>query len=312
MPPPADMLAVPIAPPAGRAQRLRALVLLSGGVRQTQLAAGLGRPLVDLPLPGGRSLLSAWRDHVSSLNQHANITDTAMRVIVSKPLALPRNVPAASGVAISLEYDKIELRGTGGLIRDIADEYGDNDEILVATANQVLLRPLHELYSMLADLHADIGLLAEPGGGAVGVHLMRCGALRAVRAKGFVDFKEQALPELAKTCNVRVSMSQRPVALPVRTLEQYIRTLRAMSEGSAEVAAPDPYTEEWTPTFSLVDETATVSKTSLVHDSVVMAGAKVGAGAVIVRSLVCEGATIQPGQTVFDTIVASKVPGGGA
>ncbi|MFY7896114.1 MAG: hypothetical protein ACOVP8_07770, partial [Phycisphaerales bacterium] len=55
-----------------------------------------------------------------------------------------------------------------------------------------------------------------------------------------------------------------------------------------------------------VDESATVAKTSLVHDSVVMTGAKVGAGAVVVRSLVCEGAVVQPGQTVFDTIVASK------
>ncbi len=306
------MLAVPVVPPAGRGQKLRALVLLSGGVRQTQLAAGLGRPLVDLPLPGGRSLLSAWRDHVSGVKDRAGLADTAMRVIVSKPLALPRNVVAVAGVNISLEYDKIELRGTGGLIRDIADDYGDDDEVLVATANQVLLRPLHELYSMLANLNADIGLLAEPGGGAVGVHLMRCGALREIRAKGFVDLKEQALPELAKTCNVRVVMSQRPVALPVRTLEQYIRTLRAMSEGTAELSAPDPYSEEWTPTFSLVDESATVAKDALVHDSVVMATAKVGAGAVLVRSLVCEGATVQPGQTVFDTIVASKMPGGKA
>jgi NDP-sugar pyrophosphorylase family protein len=135
---------------------------------------------------------------------------------------------------------------------------------------------------------------------------MRCGALRAIRAKGFVDLKEQALPELAKTCDVRVAMSQHPVALPVRTLEQYIRTLRALSEASAELTAPDPYAEEWTPTFSLVDESATVAKNSLVHDSVVMTGAKVGAGAVVVRSLVCEGAVVQPGQTVFDTIVASK------
>jgi hypothetical protein len=33
---------------------------------------------------------------------------------------------------------------------------------------------------------------------------------------------------------------------------------------------------------------------------------------VLVRSLVCEGATVKPGQTVFDTIVASKMPGGKA
>lgn len=305
MPPPAEMLAS-VAPPQGRAQRLRALVLLSGGVRQTQLAAGLGRPLVDLPLTGGRTLLSSWRDHMTNLRETSGVAETSMRVIVSKPLALPRQVPPAAGVNISLEYDKIELRGTGGLIRDIADDYADDDEILVATANQVLLRPLHELYAMLAQLRSDIGLLAEPGGNAVGVHLMRCGALRAIRAKGFVDLKEQALPELAKTCDVRVAMSQRPVALPVRTLEQYIRTLRALSEASAELTAPDPYAEEWTPTFSLVDESATVAKNSLVHDSVVMTGAKVGAGAVVVRSLVCEGAVVQPGQTVFDTIVASK------
>jgi hypothetical protein len=289
-----------------RAKKLRAIILLSGGVRQTQLARGLGRPILDLPLPGGKSLLSTWRDQAVALAEKSGVSSLAVRVIVSKPLALPRNVPAKSGVVLSLEYDKIELRGTGGLVRDLAEDYADDDEILVASANQVLLQPLHELHAKLAALNADICLLSEPGGGAVGLHLMRCGALREIRAKGYIDLKEQALPQLVSTCDVRVAASNRAVALPMRTLEQYIRTLRALSDPSDIISAPDPYVEEWTPTFSLVDENATVSKNALVHDSVVMTGAKVGSGAVLVRSLVCEGAVVESGKTVFDTIIPAS------
>jgi ADP-glucose pyrophosphorylase len=82
------------------------------------------------------------------------------------------------------------------------------------------------------------------------------------------------------------------------------------SEHEADVE--DPYAEEWSPTFSMVDETASVGKGALVHDSVVMRNARIGAGAVLVRSLVCEGAAVEAGRVVFDSVVGRSSSSGKA
>ncbi|HYF14007.1 MAG TPA: hypothetical protein VD971_02920 [Phycisphaerales bacterium] len=291
----------------------RALIVLSGGVRTSRLSEALGRSLLDLPLPGAGTLLATWRQHAAGLAGELGIDRLALRVMVSKPLALPRPVPGHERLGVTLEYDKIELRGTGGLLRDLAEDYADDDELLVVAGHQALLRPLADLYKLMRAVGGDMTLLAEADGSAVGVHLVRCGALRDVRAKGYVDLKEQALPEIARTRIVRVATSPRRAAMPIRTLDQYMRVLRVLTEGADADAANDPYAEEWTPTFALVDAGARVARTAVIHDSVVMNGAAVGDGAVLVRSLVCEDAHVEPGSLVFDSVVSSarQAAGGG-
>ncbi len=290
----------------GWAASLRAVVVLSGGVRPNELLAGLGRSLLDLPLPAGRSLLAFWRDQVSAVAKGlpgAGSGDLPLRAIVSRPGALPLEVAMVPGVDVRPEYEKVELRGTGGLLRDIAEEYNDSDALLVAHANQVLVRPLAEVFASLAAVDADIVLLAEPDGSSSGLHLMRCGALKKIRAKGYIDLKEQALVSLAQDCRIRVVKSAQPTVLRVRTLEQYVRTLRALTTGDV-LDRPDPYAEEWARTFSLVQDGAFVDPSAIVHDSVVMRGARIGPRAVLVRSLVCEGAGVDAGAPVFDAVIA--------
>jgi hypothetical protein len=288
------------------AARPRAIILLAGGVRRTDLSAGLKRPLLDLPLPDQRSLLAVWRDHAADLAKVLHAEHMLVRAIVSRPLSLPRTVEQHPRVHIGAEYDAQTFRGTGGLLRDIAQDYHDDDRMLVMTANQILLRPLPELFELLAHAGGDIAMLTDPDDEDCGIALMRAGALRSIRANGYIDFKEQALSTLLTQFDVRVARSPRNAVLPVRTLEQYIRTLRALSDGKDEHDRPDPYEEEWTPTFSVVDPRATVEQGGLVHDSVVMRHAQVGAGAVLVRSVVCEYAKVPAGSMVFDTVVPSE------
>ncbi len=290
---------------------LRGVVLLSGGVRINQLVAGLGRSLLDLPVTPTATLLSHWRDQAGTLAATLPQEGRGLRVraIVSKPGELPQNVVPLAGVDVTTEYDRVELRGTGGLLRDLMEDYGDDDSILVVHGNQVLVRPMPAVFSALSAVDADIVLLAEPDGSSSGVHLMRCGALREVRAKGYIDFKEQALPALSQSHRVRVVRSESPTGLRVRTLEQYIRALRALTTGDI-LDRPDPYAEEWATTFSLAQQGARVDPGATIHDSVVMRGAAVGARAVVVRSLVCEGATVPAGATIFDSVIASPTTAG--
>lgn len=288
------------------AARPRAIILLAGGVRRTDLSAGLKRPLLDLPLPDHRSLLAMWRDHAADLARVLHAEHMLVRAIVSHPLSLPRTVEHHPRVHIGAEYDAQAFRGTGGLLRDVAQDYHDDDRMLVMTANQVLLRPLPEIFELLAHAGGDIAMLTDPDEEDCGIALMRAGALRPIRGNGYIDFKEQALPMLLKQFDVRVARSPRNAVLPVRTLEQYVRTLRALSDGKDEHDRPDPYEEEWTPTFSVVDPRAAVEQGALVHDSVVMRHAHIGAGAVLVRSVACEYAKVAPGAMVFDTVVPSE------
>jgi NDP-sugar pyrophosphorylase family protein len=296
---------------------LRAVVVLSGGVRANELVAGLGRSLLDLPVSPDATLLSRWRDQCEALGTvvggATNTVPLALRAIVSKPGALPNSVPSAGHVNVSVEYDRVELRGTGGLLRDLAEDYADDDALLVVHGNQALVRPLTEVFQSLASVDADVVLLAEPDGSSSGVHLMRCGALRDVRAKGYIDLKEQALPALSASHRVRVVRGASPTGLRIRTLEQYIRALRALTTGDI-LDRPDPYAEEWARTFSLVQQGASVDPRATIHDSVVMRGAVVGPGAVVVRSLVCEGARVPARAAIFDTVIPgeARLAGAGA
>lgn len=291
---------------------LRSVLLLAGGVRRGRMGQALGRPLVDLPVPKYGSMLGAWSEQVSGLAKVLG-GPIQVRAMVSQQLQLPRTVKPCAGVELIAEYDKGEFRGTGGLLRDVTDEYEDDDFILAATANQVLLTNLSELFEVLrstqAKAGADVVLLSEPDGSASGFILIRCACLRGIRGNGYLDFKEQSLPQIAKEFVVKVAKSPRRAALPVRTLEQYIRTLRVLHTGDLELEVEpriDPYEEEWTAAFAMVDETASVAKGAIVHDSVVMRNAKVGAGAVLVRSLACEGAVVDAGRVVYDSVIASE------
>lgn len=289
---------------------LAGLVLLSGGVRRTELSGGMGRSVLDLPLVGGHTLLELWSRHAETLAPSGH--PLPVRVLVSQSLPLPYDPPAHARLRIEAEHDKAELRGTGGVLRDISDEYpDDNALLLVASGNQVLLRPLAELVALMAGTGGDVTLLAEADGTSVGLHLVRAGALRSIRAKGYVDLKEQALPQLAKERDVRVVHCPWRAALPVRTLDQYMVALRALAGGGGAVSGPaaegeahtDAYAEEWSPTFQIVDAGASVAPGAMVHDAVVMRGASVGAGAVVVRSLVCPGARVAAGAVVTDSVV---------
>ncbi|MBC7835842.1 MAG: hypothetical protein H7Y88_12200 [Phycisphaerales bacterium] len=280
----------------------RGIVLLAGSVRESGLARGVSRSLLDLPIRESATLLQAWCSQAEELACAVGIEKLQLRIISNRSSAAPTSQSVSSRVDLSLEYDKGELRGTGGLLRDIAEDYAPDDVVLVANAYQLLLTPLHELVATLAGVMGDIALLADDESAPCGLQLVRCGVLRSIKSKGFIDFKEQVLPALAKVCQVRVAIRPWCGVLPVRTLDSYIQALR-QAHSKAPDRDRDPFAEDWFQTFSIVEESASVHPSAKVHDSVVLGGATVGANAVIVRSVVCEGGVVQPGEGVHDRVI---------
>jgi hypothetical protein len=287
---------------------LRGLALLAGSVRGTDLSRSIARSVLDLPVGEGLTILSAWARHADALAADLGIESIEVRVLVDRGAIDPTTVRSLGRAHVSIREDRNELRGTGGLLRDVTGEFLPDDLLLIAHANQIVLGDFTGAVRTLAAAGADIALLIGEDGIDHGVMLVRCGALGPIRADGFVDFKEQALPAIAREFVVRAVAEHDATTLPVRTARKY---LDAMRRTGAKAVDPEHLDEmvmdDWKSTFSVVEPGASVGAGVRLHDSVVLSGAKVGDGAVLVRCIVGEGAVVAPRVTLRDEIVPAPL-----
>ncbi|MEX0653265.1 MAG: hypothetical protein WD534_08430 [Phycisphaeraceae bacterium] len=303
--------------------RLKAVILLAGALRPGLLQRGAGRVVLALPVEPGRAVLDVWREQVSGLATHLGMNDLPMRVLLDHGTAAPGRAATASEAAgparVSIERDPAPLRGTGGLLRDIAGAYDDNDRVLVVDAGQLLHEPLWLLFHVLSRFPGDMRLLARRDGAPAGVMLLRCGCLRDLPDRGFVDFKEQALPRLATRHEVRVARWRREagVGTSVRTLHGYLDAVRrwhsqpvlvagVRSGADMGMSAADGRGENGYPVFALIEPGSDVARSAVLHDAVVLAGGCVEAGATVVRCVVGPGGCVRSGQTRVNALVSPR------
>src|SRR5436190_5509747 len=265
------------APSAERLSRLRALVLLSGSVRAKAWSSALGRSVLDLPLERGRSLVAHWVEQAAGLAGLTGAGRLDMQVLVDRFNIAPEAsdldaAPADADTVVGLrvERDLLEYRGTGGLLRDLSLHYDEQDYLLVASGAQALTESLESVTAALAGKGKDVALLAHDDGTPSGFMWVRCGCLRAIPEVGFVDMKEQALPQIAKRHHVAV-LRRRPPGVAFQSPAEYlaaVRTHHLRKQGDARLG--DPFAEDWWPTFTLVEDGAEVDRSATVHDSVVL------------------------------------------
>jgi N-acetylglucosaminyldiphosphoundecaprenol N-acetyl-beta-D-mannosaminyltransferase len=289
---------------AGRLSRLRALVLLGGSVRPTMLSTATERSVLDLPLDEKGSLLNSWLSQSLDVAQLAGLTTLPVRVMVNQGSAEPTSAEERHFGLFQVERDRSEYRGTGGVLRDLAAEYDDEDLILVANAAQIMFDPLASVASALERRGGEVGLVSHEDGTPTGVMLLTCKTLRTISEVGYVDLKEQALPQIASQFTVRVLPRRRPTGLPIRSLENYIQGLRLHHRLRAgKPAVTDPLAEDWGPAFSLIEPGAVVGAGARAHDSVVLAGGVIEPGAVVVRCVVCPGGVVRRDRTAVDQFI---------
>jgi NDP-sugar pyrophosphorylase family protein len=65
---------------------------------------------------------------------------------------------------VSIKRDNAEYRGTGGVIRDLAEEYQDDDFILVTNGAQILTAALAEMVDQLYETESDVSFVAHKDG----------------------------------------------------------------------------------------------------------------------------------------------------
>jgi len=282
--------------------RLRTLVLLGGMVRQTALTQAVGRTVLDLPLDDRGSILNHWLNHAVEVARICNISALPVRILVDRNSPEPVSADEKYYGTFRVERDQSEYRGTGGVLADLADEYEDDDLIIVANASQVLLDPLAGIVGSLEKTGGDIALVGHEDGTPSGVMLITVKTLRIIPRNGFVDMKEQGLPLIASKFDVRVVNRRRPSGLPVRSMADYLSALRLHHRRLVgKPARLDPLAEDWKSSFGIVEPGATVDPSVRVHDSVILKGATVRAGAAVVRSVVCSGASVAENARVVET-----------
>src|SRR5690606_14333323 len=164
-----------------------------------------------------------------------------------------------------------------------------------ANAAQILIEPLAVIARALAHKGADVAVIAHEDGTPSGVMLIRVKALRGISPVGYVDMKEQALPRIALEHTVRAVRCRQPTAAAVRSREGYLAGLRqyhAKMAGQPRGSDPDPLAETFGNRFAVIEPGAIVHPEAFIYDSVILTGARVDAGAVVVRSIVSEGAHV--------------------
>jgi NDP-sugar pyrophosphorylase family protein len=199
------------------------------------------------------------------------------------------------------------LRGTGGLLRDLAVGYNDNDYLVVATATQLPLHPIGRFVADSAQPGVDVAVLEDLTGSPTSVFVIACRALHEVPAVGFVDLKEQALPAIAAKHSVRVTSLPGPLAVPVRTAANYLSAVRAHSRRlSGQHDTHSAFAERWRSDFAIVEPGARVHHSARLHNAVVLAGAEVEACSMVANSLVCPGGRVLRGNRVVNRLVTAE------
>jgi hypothetical protein len=271
------------------------VLLLAGGVRPKGFRAQLGRSVLDLPVGDERRLMDLWRDEVGRLSEHFDLASRRVRVLIDG-ISLPPRARLAStgGCDVLIERDSGAYRGTGGVLKDACRGLSGDSYVLVMHAGQLLCEPLAPLVERLMACGADLSFPIEPSGGAGGVFLVRAGCLAALPDVGFVDFKEQAIPVIAKRNKVRVAELASASSLPIRSLQDYIQAVRHwhVRQGGNPGRG-----------VSIVEAGARVCETSRLHDSVVLAGGRVEAGAILAGSLVTPTGIVGQGRRVVHSLV---------
>jgi N-acetylglucosaminyldiphosphoundecaprenol N-acetyl-beta-D-mannosaminyltransferase len=283
--------------------RLRGLVLLSASASRTPLTAAAGRSSLDLPIARGETVLHQWLAQFRNLASELGLDPLPVRVLLSRNSMAPRSATSASHV--SVERDLSDHRGDGALLAKLAGEYDDEDLLLVATTEQVVLGDLGPPIRSASRDGVMVNLISHEQSIPGGLILMSCAALRLIPTDRIVDINEQFLPQVAAKTEVRRLAVDAPAALPVRTVDEYMRAVACLRCGSRKLT--DPLAETWASSFSLVEASAEVDKTARLHDSVILAGGRVDAGAVVVRSVVCSGGIVhKDGRAVDRIVVASE------
>lgn len=275
-----------------------AVFVLCGLPPRTSDLAPLGLPPGLLPLDSaGTTNLDRQFEAVRPIQGtgDAPISESRFRVLVEKPF--DSSTVGRPELEPSFLTDKDRYRGTGGVLRDAADELDDDARILVMTGSEIFEDGLSAAIETVAGVDADVVLCRRANFSPAGLWSIRARCLRRVSGVGYADFKEQVLADLTDSRDIRVATLARSDRRhhAVRDLSSYLACLADLrEEGGPDVIAL-PGVER--------------APDALIVDSVLLRGAVIEPGAVVARSVIGPGVRVRSGQTVVDEVLTDSEKG---
>jgi NDP-sugar pyrophosphorylase family protein len=145
------------------------------------------------------------------------------------------------------------------------------------------------------------------------VFALRRAALDLVNRLGFMDLKEQWLTKMLAAGGKAFAHPLRGRgAMPLRTRRNLLDAARvgAGLDVSERVAEPVSRrrTERGVSGATVLCAGARVAASAVVHDAVVMPGAEVGEDAVVVRTIVAPGVRVENGSELIDVVAGPSGP----
>lgn len=289
------------------AERIRSVIVLAGAVRRTPLSRGIKRSLLDLPLGDGGTIAERHLAAAERFAERAGIGSLDVRIIVDSDSEVPVEHAPSGLVRTMVERDASPIRGVAGVLADATRDYAADDYVVVLNGAQVFRDPMDELVGRMLRTNADVSMVSAMDGTPVGLWLIRCAPLHTVRPVGYIDLKEQALPEWRERWAIQVVERQRAPALRTRSVNEYLNAVRyaVTCPMGGDSVDEDPYREEWACSFAIKEPGSTVADDAIVHDAAVLGGATVESGAVVVRSVICPGARVSAGSRVAGRVLAA-------
>ncbi len=261
-------------------------------MRQTELRRAIGRHVLQLPIYSQGNILSRWTEQVAAMARHMHLPFMRLRVLISPEEQFSMDAPTLAGANVSIETDPNPTRGTGGVLRDLVEGIPDSRWLVVANANQAFIGDPVDALLKLAQTRADMAFMPAADGNGGFLLLARCECFKGIASRGFVDLKEQALPAIAARFDIRVvDPEPDPDPLLIRSLRDYLVLLERLSVPAG--ARP----EEWSNLFRIIEDGAIVAPDARIHNSVILSGASVEAGAVVARCVVGPGARVARGRS---------------
>jgi NDP-sugar pyrophosphorylase family protein len=267
-------------------------VILAGGLRPTPLSDSTKCSTLDLWLTPNRTVIDLWLDHLAELGT------VDVKVLWNDGVPRPTLDQGDTRIRASLVPDLSSFRGPAGAVRDACAAMSPDDLLLVCEATRYFDADLADMVNAHVGNGADVTVACNRDRTPAGVYLIRRSLLDYVPPIGFMDLKEQWLGKVIGAGHgVFAHRLESGTSHVLRTREQFLAAARA-ANGVMQIGRMED--------GCMISSDATVHETAMLWDSVVMGGATIDAGAVVVRSLVGPGAHVRSHDVVVDRVVGAS------
>lgn len=208
---------------------------------------------------------------------------------------------------VQLIVDRQAYRGAAGVVCDVSSHLPDDALLLIAEAAR---SPDFDLAAAIRHHESDAldaTVIVNPDGTPAGAYVIARHLLRFVQREGYMDLKEQWLQKVVDSDHrVGAYRIDGGYSRPLRTREQLLLAARRAARRTTDSSEPLRFAmaahEASAEGFACFAPGASVHPSAVVVDSIVLDGAVIGAGSIVTRSIVCKDARVANHAQVIDTI----------